>query len=327
MLWVLMGWTPIVIAVGSEASWNASALGRVLKSNIEKAGGTVHFIPYDYRLYSGLYASHISQISRLMAGYLPNVPDDAYILLTDGDIWPLRPSYYKRIDFSKQVCIMNANDYRRGRTDYWNAYRYPLTNIGAYKKAWRTIVRVSEPEALNIAANFQKSITKYFKPETAAKILKDPTNPHADMFTAMLVHYLKQPIAKSVIKRRKMFELDELTFVQYVKSSPFWQDGIQFLTRNVGADRLSKYGRDKKWMVFKNLREYGFTASDVVVLDKLIDGHVGKGKNHQGQKGDWGVLRQLISVVIEKEDDVHWGFLDQYWREFQAASLRPDEYY
>jgi len=44
--------------------------------------------------------------------------------LSDGDMWPLRPSYFNQIDVKKSMCIMNANDYRRDKPDYWNAYRY-----------------------------------------------------------------------------------------------------------------------------------------------------------------------------------------------------------
>jgi hypothetical protein len=122
-LWTLMGWKPVVIAIGSASSWDESKLGRVLRDAILHVGGTIEYLPHHPSLFRNFKAGNIAQIARLLAGFMGSIKEDSYVLLADGDIWPFRPHYFESIDVSKGVCIMNANDYRRGKSDYQNSYR------------------------------------------------------------------------------------------------------------------------------------------------------------------------------------------------------------
>jgi len=73
--------------------------------------------------------------------------------------------------------------------------------------------------------------------------------------------------------------------VYNLKKADFWYDDIQFLTRNVGPDRLSKHSRDLRYDIFKTGEAYSYSQSEMQELDKIIDAHVGmqgKSVNHRG---------------------------------------------
>jgi hypothetical protein len=80
-LWTLMGWKPVVIAMGTAESWQESTLGRVLRDAVLKTGGVIEYLPHHPKLFHKFSAGHISQISRLMVGFMNSIPEDAYVLL------------------------------------------------------------------------------------------------------------------------------------------------------------------------------------------------------------------------------------------------------
>ncbi len=53
---------------------------------------------------------------------------------------------------------MNANHYwKAGRKDNWNSNRYPLTNIGGYKKTWRVIMQLEDTNQTEIIQTYQNT--------------------------------------------------------------------------------------------------------------------------------------------------------------------------
>lgn len=60
---------------------------------------------------------------------------------------------------------------------------------------------------------------------------------------------------------------------------------MQFLTRDVGPDRLSKHSRDKRYDIFKAGEPFSFSSGEIMELNKLIDGHVGMKKKSPNHKG------------------------------------------
>lgn len=155
----------------------------------------------------------------------------------------------------------------------------------------------------------------------------DPTD---DLFPAMVWHFMRLPHADELIRRKKYFEFDELSFVHYVKQRDFWHADVQFLTRKVKRDRLSKYRRDKVYDIFRshNLKPADISRGSSYsifnrLVNEIIDGHVGLNKwnmNHRGHKGDWKLLRSLLKVVIRPDDKSSWKAVDMYWKDFTRVA-------
>ncbi len=136
---------------------------------------------------------------------------------------------------------------------------------------------------------------------------------------------MKQKIPSELIKKGNIFTLDELSYVQYVKKSPYWHTDVQFLTRPRPIDltSLRKSNRDTTWDIFKSGVPYNYTEMQIKEVSKLSDAHVGMKSsmiNHKAHMGTWQILRKLMEVVIPEEDTDSWNFVDEYWNAFKTVA-------
>lgn len=297
-LWSLMGWTPVVVCVGTPKVWQESPLGHALIRAIIRGGGKIEYLAYNPLLYRNYNPGQAAQISRLLAGFMDTIPEDAYVLLADGDMWPLQPLYFTIIDTSKAFSIMNANDYRRKDRIYWKSRRYPLTNVGALKTNWKHLVqldKINSTQVIHGYRDFVKSngmiVCRLMSLGLDASLTGKDIN---DLLPAMLWKFMRMERANELIKRKIGFEFDEFSFVwycptiliryRYLKKSKYWYDDIQFLRRNVSIDRLCKYSRDSRYQLLRGERST-YTERDFVDLNSLVDAHVGIANgsvNHNG---------------------------------------------
>lgn len=97
---------------------------------------------------------------------------------------------------------MNANDYRHKKEDLWNAYRYPLTNIGASKANWRKAILLDKVDVNATIAAYQADAIEKVSEEHI-----NLTDPNEDIFPAMVWHYMNLPFSAELIKKRKVFEV------------------------------------------------------------------------------------------------------------------------
>ena len=139
LLWRKFGLVPVVLLIGSKKEWNASDFGSRLLTIFDSSEVLYEFLDYSDKT---LAQGNIAQLSRLIVGAIKSIPNDAYVIVSDGDLWPLQRAHFDDIDYSKKIQIFNANDYRKHSLtgDYWNAGRYSLCYIGAKKSVWRELI-------------------------------------------------------------------------------------------------------------------------------------------------------------------------------------------
>lgn len=107
---------------------------------------------------------------------------------------------------------------------------------------------------------------------------------------------------------------------------------MQFLQRNVKIDRLGKYNKDSKWSFLKKSALYPsakfveLTDKEIDAANRIIDAHVGIGKNQRAHRGDWRILQQLLSLAFP-QDDVEWATISGYWQEFKTGVAMNYLYY
>lgn len=116
LLWVKMGFTPLVIMVGKskdlESSLSSSSTSTTVSQTVmewtRKSGARIQSVLWDdKRDFYDIDTGNGAQLTRLAAGILPVVQqDDDYILLADSDMWPLKKSYFDRtIDYTRAINI------------------------------------------------------------------------------------------------------------------------------------------------------------------------------------------------------------------------------
>ncbi|KAL3901364.1 MAG: hypothetical protein SGCHY_000672 [Lobulomycetales sp.] len=171
---------------------------------------------------------------------MDTIPEDAYVLLADGDMWPLQPLYFTIIDTSKAFSIMNANDYRRKDRIYWKSRRYPLTNVGALKTNWKHLVqldKINSTQVIHGYRDFVKSngmiVCRLMSLGLDASLTGKDIN---DLLPAMLWKFMRMERANELIKRKIGFEFDEFSFVWYcptILNYPIAHMGDWRLLRNL----------------------------------------------------------------------------------------------
>jgi hypothetical protein len=169
-LWKRMGWKVVVIAIGTSDSWDESAVGSVFRDNILESGAKIVYFPHHKSLFRGFGAGSIAQVSRILAGVLPDeiAPSGSYILTSDADIWTFKPSHFTQIDFTK-VCVMHAEEYAKSvKTNFRNVtrltfifkrtHRFPMTYIGAKKESWKEIIQLDRVNMTKTLQDFHANI-------------------------------------------------------------------------------------------------------------------------------------------------------------------------
>jgi len=119
----LIGYTPFVYIVGDVPGWIVEKT-REARALVQ-AVAEIENVPR-WRL---------AQSVRLFAGREPHFSDDAYLLMTDADMWPLsRDHFQARFDWSKELHIFNAWGMSPQETEY------PMCYLGARARLWRELL-------------------------------------------------------------------------------------------------------------------------------------------------------------------------------------------
>lgn len=129
-----MGYEPIAILYGDEASWNDNPKSRCVLAYIKQAA----LIRYVGEV-PGYKVSTIMQLSRMFGHVIPGVGDSDYLLTSDVDMVPLDRSYFNQQDTSFEFNLFSADAY----ADLSKGHvppKYPMCYIGARRSGWKAVL-------------------------------------------------------------------------------------------------------------------------------------------------------------------------------------------
>jgi hypothetical protein len=153
-LWQAMGYHPTIFLVGSYDEWNGSPRAKLSMNESTKLGASLYFI-------HGVqgYGTHtVAQCARLYGGTL-DVSDDAYLMTSDADMFPLQKDWFNKQNFDR-IALFYSNAYGHER--------YPICYIGATASKWRSVMGYKvEPVAALIQERLDQNLTRRASPDTA----------------------------------------------------------------------------------------------------------------------------------------------------------------
>lgn len=131
LLWVRMGYRPLVFLVGTVAEWIADPRLRLALEWSREVGAEVHFVPE----VEGMRTSTVAQIVRIFGAFASGIGKDDYLVTGDVDMFSLGSWIGGGIDPYKDLQIWYSNAYDQSEYPHW-----PMCYIGAKAKTWWEIV-------------------------------------------------------------------------------------------------------------------------------------------------------------------------------------------
>lgn len=129
--WMKHGFHPILLLVGTSAQWRATPREQLVVDTARRYGAHVAFTGS----YSANATATVAQLARIYGCAVPGVADDAYLLTSDVDMWPMGPWVGHQAYESGTVQLYNGAAY-----DQSTHPQYPMCYVGADAVTWRGLV-------------------------------------------------------------------------------------------------------------------------------------------------------------------------------------------
>lgn len=126
-----MGYRPLLFLVGDVTTWMGDLRLRLAVEGCRRFGAEIVFTGE----FNGFATSTIAQVSRLFAASVDGIADDAFLLTSDVDMWPLGGWIGGLEHAPDRVYVYGANAYANEKTPH-----VPICYLGAAAKVWREIM-------------------------------------------------------------------------------------------------------------------------------------------------------------------------------------------
>eukprot|EP00996_Jenningsia_fusiforme_P000673 NODE_1608_length_1473_cov_28.516854_g1450_i0.p1 GENE.NODE_1608_length_1473_cov_28.516854_g1450_i0~~NODE_1608_length_1473_cov_28.516854_g1450_i0.p1 ORF type:complete len:376 (+),score=41.11 NODE_1608_length_1473_cov_28.516854_g1450_i0:132-1259(+) len=276
MVWNQLNISSIVFLVGPR--WD-SPLGKIILRELMTSKAIAQYVEVPH----GVPLSLVSQHVRFYAGHLRGIPDDAVLISTDADIWPVHRDLYllsasyavRSVDAYafpffvinekasstgtttrafKSISVSRQNSSLSGKKIY---PQFPITNIMMTAESWRVVVPCNITD-LRKAGEFIWSALGSF-----------------------LGYRIRQV---ETGRRGEHWFLDQFWISMRIVDSPFYPSQVEFVRRKTLIDRM----QDKHiWCPRENL---SLTCS---VVSKLHDIH-----NPREPGNQWWCLRAILECLL-----------------------------
>ena len=212
MAWRRIGYSSIVILVGSENEWISDSVAYHIYLTLLQQNVAVVFI--DIELH---HQTVISQVSRVFVpailGYLRIVHRHVYIITSDADIWPLEKSIYE-LPKGADILSLNADccDVFKHRRQRYKML--PMANIGMSAAHWIDVI--SQNNSVPIPNSAQ------------------------EMLSYMQLHF-GSGVNKMVSKGTFEWYMDQRLISILLQSSVIKRDKtVKYVPRNTNLDRIDR---------------------------------------------------------------------------------------